>query len=1023
MTEQMTKRTIGSVDRDVSYHEDMFRSKKLKVNSDEGTEQTAKQQHNEDRNNSNCPVKVKVNVSECNKHPKVTGTDPTPYRIVVSENHKDRNFDDEAQKASTILKNIVMEKMNDRISDSQEHSTSAFQGVQQHNYQPMVPLTCKIPFSRPIAPIRYLPVQSNVYPQFVRHNATTVGNLASLPAQVGMPRMVQQPGKTMVQPIPPVSSVTRTLLPTCGALPTVIPTSTGTATQSTGTMTSINDPSLPSNEYFSNITSPAIKTTVQVMPGTSMMYKTPGATFRNRHGKVKRPMNAFMVWARNYRSRLSEEMPQASNAQISVRLGEIWGSMSLAEKEKFFREAERIKLQHNRDFPGWVYQPKQKKVQIETQHDRLWARFGSNSCKEHPTEMATNPPHEVATHQIVTPTPVTVYPKTSIVNTSNVCVTSPLPSFSQLTQTVTGPKPILSMETEGHQTSGTRGRESFDKESIGRPTAFKSVSSSQTPVVTRQVLSKKEHGPTLQLTSSAVCQSPLKMTASSLTTRGSPASGNVRSLSSAVTGCPSPKGRPPSISRRIPHAPEMLISTQRSYREAIFTKSNSISPPKTKSVSSGPILSTSTSDTMLQKANVTPLTTTSDVRVTGSHRGSADPVDELWPFPLPSVEQTHHVDVLYDDHLRYERDSGTGFIDPYNPFYYDGSYDETRSGLQVDVNSWQKYLNYTKMQSESEDKTNLTKYFPTPPPLSNSSSSWCDQIPTITDHSVQQEVTRPKQTGNGSDHEPRRTSSESCFASSLTSAINVLDDVSNSTVDYADGNHRGYQQSNTSQPSADVADLQYQNNTLQALDLSSGTRAQTSASNIVYLGQETAHIGSGDGVGSIPMEAGSPPGKSEDSRPLKKRIERYRKEFINGRPYVTAGDVPTGTYLEDVVFLTSPEKAAEEEVLSGNLSRHANGYTSTDPTRDPITSQGIVIDVAHDFVKSLKSGAVITDLTPVNMTNVKSIHIDAKAVERATNQNRDNSTERMRDTEKGLEVVNYTEPCKVNIKEEVLGDH
>ncbi|XP_033756818.1 uncharacterized protein LOC117339373 [Pecten maximus] len=1019
MAELLTKRTIECVDQDVSRSptEDMCRSKRTKWDSGERNVdidgQTPKQ--DEDRNNSNAPTKVKVTLSEVSEHFEATVSNPIPYRIVVGENCKNRNFDDEAQKASNILKNIVMEKMNDKMAD--EPTTSMFQGIQQHNYQPMVPLTCKTSYSRPALPVRYLPAQSNMFPPFVRGpNISAFGNLTSQP-QTGFPRVLQQSGRFVVQPIPPMSSVVRSLPSACGMLPTatVIPPSTGTATQSTGTMTSINDPSLPSTDYFSKISSSAIKTpTVQVMPGTSMIYKTPGATFKNRNGKVKRPMNAFMVWARNYRSQLSEEMPQASNAQISVRLGQIWGSMSLVDKEKYFREAERIKLQHNRDFPGWVYQPKQKKVPVETQHDRLWARFGSN--KEQLPESTTNSCPEVAVtsvQQTVTPTPVTVYPKTPIATTANISITSPLPSFSQLAQTVSDPTPIMSLEaglnpnpstiaTIENTKSGSIRGESTDggQGSVRRPTAFKVVGNSQAPAV--QMFPKKEHEQLTSMTSSTVGNSPLKITTSCPT-----ATGNVRSMPSTLTGCPSPKGRPPSISRRIPATPAMLVSSQRAYKEAILTKNHSSSPTKSKSSSSGPSLTT-TSDQRQQKSDVTPLTTACDVTPTVSQRSPrcADSVDELWPFPLPTIEQTHHADVLYDDHLRYERESGPGYIDPYNPFYYDGSYDETRSGLQVDVNSWQKYLNYTKMQNEAEDKTNLTKYFPP----TSSSSVWCEQISNNADNCSQQ-ATHSKQ--NGNDQEPRRTSSESCFASSLTSAINVLDDVNNGgTPDgYADLNLHGYQ-NKSPRTSRDVVELQSQNCALQALDLSSGSRAQTSVSNIVYLGQETTHMGSGDGVKTVYIE-GSPPGKPEDSRPLKKRTERYKRDFINGGSDFTSGDIPTGTYLEDVVFLTSPEKACVEG-LSRNLPQ-GSGYVATGRSKDHVMSPKLIIDVGHDFVQSLKSGTVITDLTPVDLSNAKSVQ--ARVIpDPATSQIHDTTqtTGRSRRMDTGI----HTETFMVSIKKE-----
>ncbi|KAK3101003.1 hypothetical protein FSP39_000140 [Pinctada imbricata] len=114
-----------------------------------------------------------------------------------------------------------------------------------------------------------------------------------------------------------------------------------------------------------------------VMPGTNMEYKTPGASFVNRQGKVKRPMNAFMLWARTYRSKIAQQMTNSSNSEISIRLGQIWSSLPVGEKQPFYLEAERIKNRHRQCFPDWVYQPRKTKkpfLYSQVQHSRLWEK-------------------------------------------------------------------------------------------------------------------------------------------------------------------------------------------------------------------------------------------------------------------------------------------------------------------------------------------------------------------------------------------------------------------------------------------------------------------------------------------------------------------------------------------------------------------------------------------------------------------------------------------------------------------------
>lgn len=60
-----------------------------------------------------------------------------------------------------------------------------------------------------------------------------------------------------------------------------------------------------------------------IVPGTNDAYKTSGTTRINKNGRVKRPMNAFMVWARMHRSTIAAYVPKQANSKISMMLGEV----------------------------------------------------------------------------------------------------------------------------------------------------------------------------------------------------------------------------------------------------------------------------------------------------------------------------------------------------------------------------------------------------------------------------------------------------------------------------------------------------------------------------------------------------------------------------------------------------------------------------------------------------------------------------------------------------------------------------
>ncbi|NXG52863.1 SOX30 factor, partial [Psilopogon haemacephalus] len=96
-----------------------------------------------------------------------------------------------------------------------------------------------------------------------------------------------------------------------------------------------------------------------VLPSDSGMPDTPFG--KDKSGHVKRPMNAFMVWARIHRPALARANPKANNAEISVQLGLEWSKLTEEQKQPYYDEAHKIKQKHREEFPGWVYQPRQGK--------------------------------------------------------------------------------------------------------------------------------------------------------------------------------------------------------------------------------------------------------------------------------------------------------------------------------------------------------------------------------------------------------------------------------------------------------------------------------------------------------------------------------------------------------------------------------------------------------------------------------------------------------------------------------------
>lgn len=90
---------------------------------------------------------------------------------------------------------------------------------------------------------------------------------------------------------------------------------------------------------------------------------------KQKESKIRRPMNAFMIFSKRHRAMVHQKHPNQDNRTVSKILGEWWYALKPEEKTQYHDLASEVKEAHFRTYPEWKWCSKDRRKSASSGKD------------------------------------------------------------------------------------------------------------------------------------------------------------------------------------------------------------------------------------------------------------------------------------------------------------------------------------------------------------------------------------------------------------------------------------------------------------------------------------------------------------------------------------------------------------------------------------------------------------------------------------------------------------------------------